>query len=123
MKRFQVVVDAHRKNIEVKATGSLGSDSAVAFDTVLMTLARGCEQHLTLNLTGLRFVASTGLRAMLRAAQVIHGKKMRFMVCGLQPNIEDVLKTTGFDKRFEITSNRDDAMKALSDEGDAQPAA
>ena len=123
MTRFQCIVDAHAKTIEVKATGSLGSGNAGAFHTSLMALARGCEEHLVVNVTGLRFVSSTGLRAILMAAQHLRSEKRKFLLCGLQPKIEHVLKTTGFDRRIEIRPTREDALRELAESSDpVQPA-
>ena len=120
MHRFQCTVDAHKNTIEVKATGSLGSGTAGSFHTCLMAIARGCEQHLVVNVTGLRFVSSTGLRAILMAAQRLRADKKRFLLCGLQPKIADVLKTTGFDRRIEIRETRQEALTELADESESR---
>ena len=115
MNGFEYKVRAHRNAIEVAPVGRVDSGRARGFESILMGLARGCREHLVLNLTDLTFVSSPGLRAILLSAHETRSKGDRhFLVCTPQPQIEDLLKTTGFDKRLEMRTARKAAIDELA---------
>ena len=112
MKRFDCNVRPHRNAIEIRPAGRVGSGVAAGFERILKAFVRGSREHLLLNLAELEFVSSPGLRAILLASHEVRAANRRFLVCTPQPRIEELLGTTGFDRRLDM---RDDPKTAVDE--------
>ncbi|MBI4228903.1 MAG: STAS domain-containing protein [Deltaproteobacteria bacterium] len=66
-----------------------------------------------IDLSGVEFLASLGLRLLLSSAKGLkmHGAKM--VLLNPQPSVENVLKTSGFDKIVPITHDYNEAIEIL----------
>jgi anti-anti-sigma factor len=94
-------------------SGRLDSETAREFETTLtVTLDRGV-QGLALDLSGLDYVSSAGLRVLLLAAKRTKAAAVPFAVFGLQAQVAKVLEVSGFAKILPIVGDREDALAAL----------
>jgi anti-anti-sigma factor len=94
-------------------SGRLDSETAREFETTLTaTLDRGVRA-LALDLSGLEYVSSAGLRLLLVAAKRTKAEAAPFTVFGLQPQVAKVLEVSGFAKILPITADRERALAAL----------
>jgi len=76
-------------------------------------------KRLVLDLEGLDYVASTGLRLLLLAAKRLKLKGGELRVCGLQANVQEVFEISGFNGLIPVFDTRPQAVSA----GDDGPAA
>ena len=105
----QLVVDA----TVLAISGRLDSETARAFEvTLTATLDRGVRA-LALDLSGLEYVSSAGLRVLLLAAKRTKAEAAPFTLFGLQPQVAKVLEVSGFAKILPIAGNREDAIAAI----------
>jgi serine/threonine-protein kinase RsbW len=83
-----------------------------AIGQVHAALAAGAR-HILLDLGGVTFMSSSGLRALLlvRKELVNHGGQLR--LCNLQPHVQEVFTLTGFTQVFAIHHTREDALRAF----------
>ena len=94
-------------------SGRLDSETARAFEvTLTATLDRGVRA-LALDLSGLEYVSSAGLRVLLLAAKRTKAEAAPFTLFGLQPQVAKVLEVSGFAKILPIAGNREDAIAAI----------
>jgi serine/threonine-protein kinase RsbW len=70
-------------------------------------------RHVLLDLGGVTFMSSTGLRALLlvRKELLAHGGQLR--LCNLQPHVQEVFTLTGFTQVFAIHHTREEALRAF----------
>lgn len=70
-------------------------------------------RHILLDLAGVTFMSSSGLRALLlvRKELLNHGGQLR--LCSLQPHVHEVFALTGFTQVFAIHSTREEALRAF----------
>jgi anti-anti-sigma factor len=94
-------------------SGRLDSETAREFEVALTaTLDRGVSA-LALDMSGLDYVSSAGLRLLLLAAKRTKAEASPFTLFGLQPQVAKVLEVSGFAKILPIATDREDALAAL----------
>jgi anti-sigma B factor antagonist len=95
-------------------TGDLDSRSApVAQEQILPSLP--ADERILLDLTGVPFVSSAGLRTMLliyRQAQIMNSS---VALVGLSEELHDVLTATGFLAFFVVADTLSEAVQLLHD--------
>jgi anti-anti-sigma factor len=93
--------------------GRLDGVTAPELDQKLTALA-GNGARLVLDLSGLDYVSSAGLRIFLKAAKQIKANKGRLALAGITPTVTKIFEISGFTTIFDIYSDRDAAVAALS---------
>jgi anti-anti-sigma factor len=76
-------------------TGELDASSAAKFKTVIEEIAGQKPKRLVLNLEGLSFMASAGLRVLVFAKQKM-GTGVDIYVVGCQAPVKSTLQMSGF---------------------------
>jgi anti-anti-sigma factor len=94
-------------------SGRLDSETARELEvTLTATLDRGVRA-LALDLSGLEYVSSAGLRVFLLAAKRTKAEASPFTLFGLQPQVAKVLEVSGVAKILPIAGDREDALATL----------
>ncbi|MEN9935056.1 MAG: hypothetical protein RLZZ387_1635 [Chloroflexota bacterium] len=83
-----------------------------AISQVNAAVAAGAR-HILLDLGGVSFMSSSGLRALLlvRKELLNHGGQLR--IANLQPHVQEVFALTGFTQVFAIHTTREEALRAF----------
>lgn len=68
------------------------------------------QKHIILDCQDLDYVSSSGLRILLKSLKQVEAAHGRFTISGLQPQITQIFKISGFDHLFEIYSGRQEAV-------------
>ena len=85
----------------VKAIGRIDTMTAPqAADTVMPKLAE--QERLALDLTGLDYISSAGLRVLLRLAKQAKADKKAFALLGAAGMVQEVLEESGMDVLFTM---------------------
>lgn len=82
-------------------------------DHVLGAIDAGARQ-LVLDLAGLEYISSVGLRVFMMAAKRLKVSGGAVVVSGLRPSIQQVFEIAGFTRLFPAFATRDEAVKSLS---------
>ena len=69
--------------------------------------------RLVLNCTGLNFINSSGLGALISAQKDVQLSRGRIVLCCLTPYVDELFAITGLKKVFEILENEEDALAAF----------
>lgn len=93
-------------------SGRMDIEGAQAVDLKVNVLA-GSKSALVIDLSGVTFLASMGLRTLMVAARTIAGKGGRLAVAGAQPNVHKVLIASGAGEVFTIAETVADAVAAV----------
>ena len=76
-------------------TGEADSTSAPALNRALAEVVRDRPHRLVLDLVGLTYLSSAGLRCLVHAHQVL-GRGVEIVVVGASDEVADTIRLTGF---------------------------
>jgi anti-anti-sigma factor len=79
----------------------------------LINGANGTKPKLLIDLAGVDFVSSAGLRAVLILIKKIKASGGAFALCGVQDQVREVLDISGFTPMLSIHDGRADGLAAL----------
>ena len=97
----------------VTARGRLDGATSAAFTARLEGLVTGTEPRLLVDFSGVDFVSSAGLRAVLMLVKKVKSVKGALALCGVQPAVREVLEIAGFAGMIDIHPERAAALAAL----------
>lgn len=96
----------------LEVTGEIDGRTAPAFqEQVLAGLAP--EARVLLDLAGVTFLSSAGLRALLLAHREATGRRARLVLVGLSEELRTTMGATGFLKFFTVRESLVEAVAAL----------
>lgn len=94
--------------------GRLDAETAPGLQEQIVGHIGGGETTMLLDLAGLSYVSSAGLRAILIAAKKLQELDGRFALCGLSNGVAEVFRVSGFDAILTIHADQPTALTALS---------
>jgi anti-anti-sigma factor len=98
-------------------TGRLDHDNCEAFREELAPhLERSAREHLSLvlDLSGLEYVSSAGLRCFMLAAKQAKAQSSRIVIAAMQPVVAEIFQIARFNLVFDAYPKVRDALAALS---------
>lgn len=93
-----------------EVNGRLDTTNYGEFETALVKLIDGGEHAIVINLAGLTYVSSSGLRVLLMALKKLNSVGGKFHLCGLPPNIHEIFEIAGFCSIFTIFNTLEEAL-------------
>ena len=72
------------------------------------------ERRLVLDLAGVEYISSAGLRVLLMAAKRLKEPPAALVLCGLGPAVRSVLELAGFVPLFAIEPSRPQALGRMA---------
>ena len=94
-------------------SGRLDTETAVDVELALQDLLGAGERQFLIDLAGIGYVSSAGLRVLLSLAKQLDGGKGSLKLCGLNASVKQVFEVAGFSKLFTILPDRAAAIKTL----------
>ena len=91
-------------------TGRIDSSNARQFEEAVVKALDGGATNVLLDLGGLAYISSAGLRVILMAAQKLKAKGGALRLCSLAPMILEVFEVSGFSKLIPIHKDRGDGL-------------
>lgn len=89
--------------VVLKVAGRLDTPNAKPFEASLMEVVSTTDGGIVVNLAGVDYVSSSGLRALLVAGKAMRSAKRKLALSSLQPQIREVFDISGFSTLFEIS--------------------
>ena len=89
--------------------GRLDTDTAGDLELAVQDLIDAGSKDFLVDLAGVGYVSSAGLRVLLMLGKSIDGKGS-LRLCGLNPTVRQVFDVAGFTQLFVISANRDAAL-------------
>lgn len=93
----------------VSPAGRLDTNTAAAFEAELMKLA-GDSANIVMDMSGLDFVSSAGLRVILLLAKKNRAAKGKLRFAALQDAVEEVFTMSGFSSMFSFFPSVEEAL-------------
>lgn len=100
--------------VVLAASGRLDSATSPLLGERLAGLAAVPRGRLVLDLAGVSFISSAGLRVILAAAKHASAARSRLLLCSVQPQVREVLDISGFSSLLDIHGERAAALGALA---------
>ena len=94
----------------VSLNGRLDTMHFPMVDKELTSLIENNRKEIIIDCLDLDYVSSSGLRILLKSLKQAESLKGRLTICGLQPQIAQIFKISGFDHLFEIYPGREEAV-------------
>ena len=98
----------------VTAQGRLDGSTSSIFAERLQVLIDGDNPRLLVDLAGIDFVTSAGLRAVLGVVKKVKAAQGALAVCGVRTQVQDILDITGLTPMMQIYPQRSDGLVALA---------
>ncbi len=102
-------------------TGRLDGVGAAAFDAAAAALDGPPEAPVVLDLAGLDYVSSAGLRSLLRLARTRWTHHARVWLAGLQTPVRNVFEMSALLPQFEVVASRAEAAQRLAAAAQSAP--
>lgn len=96
----------------VRAAGRIDGASAAGFETTVLACLDGRPARLLLDLSGVEYVSSAGLRAILMAAKRAKSTGCGLAVCGLREAVREVFEVSGFGTVIALHATVDEALRS-----------
>jgi len=99
--------------VKVSISGKMDAVTAPDFESALSGIIAQGELKLLIDLSGLEYISSAGLRAILVVAKELRGKEGEMLFVGLQDRVQDVFRISGFYSIFRIFLTEDEILKQI----------
>lgn len=91
----------------------LNAGNASGLKAELVLLSKGSINNIVIDMSKTQYCDSSGLSAILVANRLCKDTNGKFVLCGLQPNVEKLIQIAQLDKVFTITSNEEEALATI----------
>jgi len=98
----------------VAPLGRLDSVSSSELERFVVTRIDAGQRRLVVDLAGVEYISSAGLRVLLMAAKRLREPPAALVLCGLGPAVKGVLELAGFLPLFAIEPARAQALARLA---------
>jgi len=103
----------------LQVAGRLDQDTCEGFRVDLMKQVEAAAREggtVVLDLSGLEYVSSAGLRCFMLASREAKAQHARIFVAALQPMVEEIFEISHFNLVFQVFPTLRDALAAVSSE-------
>jgi anti-anti-sigma factor len=97
--------------------GRVDSVSSNELERQVVARLDGGARRLVLDLAGVDYISSAGLRVLLLAAKRLKPPQGTLVLCGLGPSVRTVLELAGFMSLFAVEPAREQALARSSGAG------
>ncbi|MGA0094717.1 MAG: STAS domain-containing protein [Chthoniobacterales bacterium] len=95
-------------------SGRLNQGTADALHAAAMEAADQAEKGLIVDMGGVDFIASVGIRALIRPSQSMAMKGGKLAIANLNPQMSEFFGTTGLDQMFSVYETVADAAAGIA---------
>ena len=92
------VANGDRHGVRIEARGELDVATAPVLREQLFNDGIGLDQHITLDLSGLTFIDSCGIKEIIRTHEALNDGKVRFSLVRAGGQVAEVISITGVDE-------------------------
>jgi anti-anti-sigma factor len=94
--------------------GRLDAASAPQAETAVKEFLGSGKTSLLLDLSGLEYISSAGLRVLLLANKALKQKSGALALCGVKGTVQEVLDVSGFTALFKVAASATEALSELN---------
>jgi anti-sigma B factor antagonist len=102
---FGVQIETNERAVHVVLTGELDLAAVPSFEDELRRVEADQPAVLVVDLSGLSFIDSSGLRALVMADERARSRARRLALVSGPPNVQRVFELTQLDRRLDIVDD------------------
>jgi anti-sigma B factor antagonist len=110
-----VIEDLEGGITKVVLSGRIDIAGAAQID-MPMSVVGGSKRHVVIDLSGVEFMASLGLRSVVLCGKAILSKRGKVVLLAPRPAVAEVITTSGVDELFQIYQDEFAALAAVAPE-------
>lgn len=110
---FNIDIQRAEHTLTVVVAGRLDSTNSEQFEEQLVASIAGEDTGLAMDVSGLEYISSSGLKAVLHAARVMRRQRGRFAVGGASGGVREVITISGFDRVVPMHDSIAEAQAAV----------
>lgn len=111
---FTVALERTEPVVVVSVAGEVDAATVGELDGLFETAITEHSAHVVLDATGITFIDSTGISALVAGMRRLNRSRRRLaLVCASSGPVGRALQVTGLDHTFEVHEATDDAVAAL----------
>lgn len=107
---MDILQESHGQVLVVAPAGRLDSETAGELELVLHDAGSAGRRHFVIDLSGVGYVSSAGLRVLLALAKRLDGGVGSLRLCGMSSSVRQVFDIAGFANLFALYPNRHAAL-------------
>ncbi len=108
-----VTIERQGGTLIAVANGRVDSTNAGVFQEELTVATTGDDPSVVLDLGGLSYISSAGLRVILLVAKTLQGMEAKFAVCSPSDPIREIFEISGFDQIIPVHASQAEAIAAF----------
>ena len=93
--------------------GRIDGSNSADFQSAVMERIDAGNESILLDFSGISYISSAGLRAVLILAKKLNQSRGKFALCAMQPSVHSVFEVSGFVQIISVHAGRDDALAAM----------
>ncbi len=110
---MEILSQAQGEITVLTVSGKLDAVTTPAFEQKVRDLVESGAILLVVDLAGLEYISSAGLRGLLMLNKLVRAKAGRACLAGVGGNVRSVFEMSGFTALFEVRDTAAAAMEAL----------
>lgn len=110
MSDLTVSRESHKRVDLVAAEGRIDSSTAPQFDDILKKCLADNQYNIVINLSGVSYMSSAGLRALVAALRECKGRGGRIAIAEPSERVSEVLELAGVSTLFDIYDDQTAAV-------------
>ena len=112
---MKIVAEKEGDLLIVRPFGQLDSDSSPALEKTLLEALEGGDRKLLIDMSGISYISSRGLRVFLLLAKRAKAADARIAACSLQAFVKEVFELSGFLQLLDVFDSTSQAVDSLGD--------
>jgi len=109
---MEIISEKKEKGTLFTVTGRLDVMTTADFEKKCQQIIDDGEKKLVIDLTGLEYISSAGLRGILSSAKKSKATGGTIQFCGLTGMVEEVFLVSGLGSIFIVTATSDEAFNS-----------
>jgi len=107
---MDIVCEKSSAGTLVQVKGRMDAVSSPEFEKECLGVIEGGAKLLVVDLSGLEYISSAGLRSILASAKKIRGTGGTMKFCGLSGMVEEVFQVSGLGTMFTVAATAEEAF-------------
>jgi len=110
---MDINIDEHPDALVVSVAGRIDASNSPEIEKEIATHTAAVQTVVVLDLKGMEYMSSAGLRVVLISAKNLKAKGQDLFITGLQGSVKDVFELSGFYSIFKIFQTVEEALSAI----------
>lgn len=111
---MQINQDRQRNAVIVAPVGRIDGRTSASLEQHLLELDGAGERRIVIDLAGVDYISSAGLRVVLSLAKRMRENKGGLALCALGESVRRVFELAGLLPLFNVTVSRDEAIDLVA---------